>query len=78
MLKFPDGTSVGVNGLDEIMAELCAEGKKAPDATVEEIIERLEAKRNYIPSSYSVRKEYAYALLEKYRTYMEDRSGGSQ
>ena len=78
MLKFPDGTSVGVNGLDEIMAELCAEGKKATDATAEEIIERLEAKKNYIPSSYSVRREYAYALLAKYRTYIEDRSGGTQ
>lgn len=78
MLKFPDGTSVGVNGLDEIMAELYAEGKKATDATAEEIIERLEAKKNYIPSSYSVRREYAYALLAKYRTYIEDRSGGTQ
>ena len=78
MLKFPDGTCVGVNGLDDIMAELYAEGKKATDATAEEIIERLEAKKNYIPSSYSVRKEYAYALLNKYRTYIEDRSGSAQ
>ena len=60
------------------MAELCAEGKKATDGTAEEIIERLEAKRNYIPSSCTVRRDYAYALLEKYRTYIEDRSGGSQ
>jgi hypothetical protein len=75
MLKFPDGTVVGVNGLEEIMAELYAEGKKATGATAEEIIERLEAKMNYIPSSYSVRREYACALLEKYRTYIEDRSG---
>jgi hypothetical protein len=78
MLKFQDGTSVGINGLDEIMAELYADGKKATDATAEEIIERLEAKKNYIPSSYSVRKEYAYALLNKYRTYIEDLSGGTQ
>jgi hypothetical protein len=78
MLKFRDGTFVGVNGLDEIMAELYAEGKKATDATAAEIIERLEAKKNYIPSSYSVRKEYAYALLNKYRTYIEDRSGSPQ
>jgi hypothetical protein len=77
-LKFPDGTRVGVNGLDEIMADLYAEGKKATDETAEEAIKRLEAKKNYIPSSYSVRKEYAYALLNKYRTYIEDRSGGTQ
>jgi hypothetical protein len=78
MLKFPDGTSIGVNGLDDIMAELCAEGKKATDATAEEAIKRLEAKKNYIPSSYSVRKQYAYAILDKYRTYIEDRYGGTQ
>jgi hypothetical protein len=78
MLKFPDGTCVGVNGLEEIMAELYAEGKKATNETAEEAIKRLEAKKNYIPSSYSVRREYAYALLDKYRTYIEDRSGGTQ
>jgi hypothetical protein len=78
MLKFPDGTCVGLNGLDEIMAELYAEGKKASNETVEEAIKRLEAKKNYIPSSYSVRKEYAHALLDKYRTYIEDRSSGTQ
>lgn len=60
------------------MAELYAEGKKATDETAEEIIERLEAKKNYIPSSYSVRREYACAILDKYRTYIEDRSGGTQ
>jgi hypothetical protein len=75
MLKFRDGTCVGVNGLDEIMAELYAEGKKATNETAEEAIKRLEAKKNYIPSSYSVRREYAYAVLTKYRTYFEDRAG---
>lgn len=74
MLKFRDGTCVGVNGLEEIMAELYAEGKKATEETAEEAIKRLEAK-NYIPSSYSVRKEYAHALFDKYRTYIEDQSG---
>ena len=78
MLKFPDGTWVGVNGLDEIMAELYAEGKKATDETAEEIIERLEAKKNYIPSSYNARKEYVYAVLINYRTYIQDRSGSGQ
>jgi hypothetical protein len=57
------------------MAELYAEGKKATNETAEEAIKRLEAKKNYIPSSHSVRREYAYALLDKYRTYIEDRSG---
>jgi len=78
MLKFPDGTCVGVNGLEEIMAELYAEGKKATAETADEAIKRLEAKKNYIPSSYSVRKEYAFALLTKYRAYINDPSGGGQ
>jgi hypothetical protein len=78
MLKFRDGTCVGVNGLEEIMAELYAEGKKATEETAEEAIQRLEAKKNYIPSSYTVRREYAYALLDKYRAYIEERSGGTR
>ena len=50
MLKFPDDTQVGVIGLDDIMAELYSEGRNVTDETVEEIIKRLEAKKNYIPS----------------------------
>jgi hypothetical protein len=76
MLKFPDDTQVGVIGLDDIMAELHAEGKKATDETAEEIIKRLEARRNYIPSSERTRREYAYVLLKEYRTYVKERSLG--
>jgi hypothetical protein len=75
MLKFPDDTQIGVIGLDDIMAELYAEGAKTIDDTAEEIIERLEAKKNYIPSSGRARKEYAYVLLKEYRSYIKDRSG---
>jgi hypothetical protein len=74
MLKFLDGTQVGVIGLDNIMAELYAEGKKATDEIAEETIERLEAKKNYIPSSERARREYAYVLLREYRTYIKERS----
>ena len=75
MLKFPDDTQISVIGLDDIMAELHAEGAKTIDETAEEIIERLEAKKNFIPSSERARKEYAYVLLKEYRTYIKDRSG---
>ena len=57
------------------MAELYAEDMKATDKTAEEIIERLEKKKSYIPESERVRREYAYALLREYRTYIKDRSG---
>ena len=74
MLKFPDDTQISVIGLDDIMAELYAEGAKTIDETAEEMIERLEAKKNYIPSSERARKEYAYVLLKEYRAYIKDRS----
>jgi hypothetical protein len=78
MLKFFDDTEVGVIGLDDIMAELCAEGRKATDETAEEIIKRLEARNNYIPSSERVRKEYFYVLLNEYRAYVKNRSGSGR
>ena len=78
MLKFFDDTEVGVIGLDDIMAKLYAEGRKANDETAEEIIKRLEARNNYIPSSGRVRKEYSYVLLKEYRMYVKERSGSSQ
>jgi Ca2+-binding EF-hand superfamily protein len=75
MLKFFDDTEVGVIGLDDIMAELYIEGRKATDETVREIIKRLETRNNYIPSSERVRKEYAYVLLKEFRSYVKERSG---
>ena len=42
--------------------------------TAKEIIHRLEEKKNFIPSSELVRREYAYVLLRKYRNYLKDRS----
>jgi hypothetical protein len=74
-LKFPDDTRISVIGLDDIMAELYLENRKATDETAEEIIKRLEARKNFVPSSERVRREYAYVLLRKYRNYIKDRSG---
>jgi len=78
MLTFPDDTQVGVIGLDDIMAEFYSEGRKATDETAEEIIKRLEAKKNYIPWSERARKEYSYVLLKEYRKYVKDRSGSGR
>jgi hypothetical protein len=77
-LKFFDDTQVGVMGLDDIMAELYAGGRKPTEKTAEEIIERLEAKSNYIPPSERARKEYAYILLNEYRAYFKERSISSR
>ncbi len=76
MLSFVDDSQIRVKGLDEILADLYAEGRKASDETAEEIIRRLEAKKNYIPSSDRARKEYAYVLLKEYRTHVKDRDDG--
>ena len=65
-------------GLDGIMAELYAEGRKPTEETAEEIIERLEDKSNYIPPSERARKEYVYILLNEYRAYVKERSGSSR
>ncbi len=73
MLKFLDDTQFSLFGLDEIMAELYDDGRKANDETAEEIITRLEAMNNYIPSSENARREYRYVLLREYRTYVKDR-----
>jgi hypothetical protein len=77
-LTFPDDTQIGLNGLDEIMAELHAEDMKATDMAAEEIIKRLEDKKNYIPESERVRREYAYVLLREYRNYVKNRSDSDQ
>ena len=74
MLRFPDGIKIRVNGLDEILADLYSEGRQPNKENAEEILDRLEAKKNYIPSSHSARKEYAYVLLKEYRKYIKDRA----
>jgi predicted transcriptional regulator len=75
MLSFTDDIEVGVIGLDEILADLYTEGRQANEETAEEIIDRLLAKKNYIPSSERARREYAYVLLKEYRRYVRDRVG---
>ncbi|MBI5593721.1 MAG: hypothetical protein HY881_24985 [Deltaproteobacteria bacterium] len=56
------------------MAELCAEDRKASYDTADEIIKRLKEKKNFIPSSVTVHREYAFVLLQEYRDYIQERS----
>ena len=78
MLKFLDDTQFSVFGLDEILADVYAEGRKVNDETAEEIITRLEAMKNYIPSSDHARREYRYVLLKEYRTYVKGRADNNR
>jgi hypothetical protein len=57
--------------LDEIMAELCAEGRQANQKAGEEILNRLEKNNHYIPPS--ARREYKSVLLKEYRDYISNR-----
>ncbi|MBI5582435.1 MAG: hypothetical protein HY892_01295 [Deltaproteobacteria bacterium] len=59
----------------EILADLYAEGRPANEATAEEIIVKLETKKNYIPASDLVRREFAYVLLREYRDYLREQAG---
>jgi hypothetical protein len=78
MLKFIDDTQISLFGLDETFADLYNEGWLADDKTVEEIIKRLEAMNNYIPSSERAHRDYAYTLLKEYREYVKDQAGKKQ
>jgi len=73
-LRFIDGTQVAVIGLDEILAELYAEGRQMDQETAKEMIKRLEAHENYIPTSEVTRREYTHLLLKEYQEYIESRS----
>lgn len=69
-----DDKQFSVFGLDEIFADLYADGRKANDETAEEIIIRLEEMKNYIPESESARREYRYVLLKEYKAYLKEQS----
>lgn len=58
------------------MAELYSEVRKPTDEVAGEIIDRLEGKGNYIPSSERARKDYAYVLLREYRAYIKAQLSG--
>ena len=78
MLSFPDDVQIRVNGLDETLADVYSEGRQANDETAKEIINRLEANKNYIPSSDRARKEYSYVLLKEYRKYVKGRADNNR
>lgn len=75
MLTFPDGSQVGVMGLNEIMADMYAEDRLVSEETAEEIVERL-SENNYITPSF--RRQYCEVLLNEYRQYVKNRTSEKQ
>jgi hypothetical protein len=60
--------------LDEILAALYSEGRQVNPETAEEIVSRLEAGKDYIPSSDVTRGEYRYVLLKEHSRYVDERA----
>jgi hypothetical protein len=71
MITFPDGTQVGVMGLNEILADIYAENRQVSQETAEEIVDRL-SENNYITPSF--RQQYCEVLLNEYRQYVKIRT----
>lgn len=74
-LTFPDGTQVGVFGLDAVMESLYRESKPAEAGTAAEMVERLE-RDNYIAPS--ARPAYEELFLAQYEQFLAARSGAVQ
>lgn len=69
-LTFPDGTHVGIVGLEEILKAMFAQDRPVNTETAEEIVKGLKEK-NYIP--FSIIEEYETLLLGEYRKYVQRR-----
>ncbi len=69
-LTFPDGTQVGVTGLDAVLESLYREGRPADAQAVAEIMQRLKDDNYFAPSA---RKAYEELFLGEYRRFLEAR-----
>jgi hypothetical protein len=68
LLIFPDGSQVGVNGLERIFDDAYREGKRPDQSFANELVRHL-SENNYIPSvAWS---EYEEVVLKEYRKFFE-------
>ena len=74
-LTFPDGTQVGITGLDGVMESLYREGRPADAAAAAQIMERLRGDNYFAPSA---RKAYEELFLEEYRRLLEARTSAAR
>ncbi len=70
LLSFPDGSQVGVIGLDELFDNAYQEGKLPNLSVAQDLVSKL-SKKNYIPSSLTA--EYSEVVLIEYRKYVAKR-----
>lgn len=74
ILSFPDGTQVGIIGLDAVMEALFREGKQANASTATEIIERLKYQNYFEPCC---REQYEELFLAAYQQFLDMKSKSS-
>ena len=70
-MTFPDGTQVGISGLDAVMEKLCQEGRPADERAGAEIMARLKDENYFAPSA---RRAYEELFLKEYDWFLRARS----
>lgn len=70
-LTFPDGTQVGITGLDSVMENLYREGRLADARTAADILEQLKSENYFAPSA---RQEYEELFLKEYQRFLAVKS----
>lgn len=68
----PQGTSVGMSGLDKVFQQLLAMGRRPEDATDAELV-GMARKFNWIPDKTSIEADYAIALRQTYTAFFARR-----
>jgi hypothetical protein len=70
LLAFPDGSQVGLMGLDEIFNDACKEGKMPEPPVARELVGQL-SKNNYIAPDRL--PYYETVVLKEYRKFLEEK-----
>jgi len=68
-LRFEEGRTVGIMGLNAALEQLWALGRKPDEATDAELLGMVRAQRNYITSKPDIEALYAAALRREYASF---------
>ena len=68
-LRLREGHTVGMIGLTTVFEQLLAVGRSPDEATDEELLGMVRARKNYIPSKASIEATYTTALRREYAAF---------
>lgn len=68
-LSLREGRSVGIMGLNAVLEQLLAMGRKPDEATDDELLGMVRAQRNYINPKPEIEALYAAALRREYASF---------